>query len=66
VADVPQITTSKGLPPMLRKAAAIGAIAGMLATTAIAQEDRVPNGIPRLDHVFLIMIENHGGDPGQE
>jgi hypothetical protein len=45
---------------MLKKAAAIGFIAGMLATSAIAQEDRVPNGIPHLDHVFLIMMENHG------
>ena len=46
---------------MLRKAAAIGFVAaGMLATTAIAQEDRIPSGIPHLDHVFLIMMENHG------
>ena len=45
---------------MLRKAAAIGFVAGMLATTTFAQEDRVPSGIPHLDHVFLIMMENHG------
>ena len=45
---------------MFRKAAAIGLVAGMLATPTFAEEDRVPNGIPRLDHVFLIMMENHG------
>lgn len=45
---------------MLRKAAAIGAVAGMLATTTLAQEDRVPTGVPHLDHVFLTMMENHG------
>lgn len=45
---------------MLKKAAAIGLAAGMLATYTNAQEDRVPTGIPHLDHVFLIMMENHG------
>ena len=45
---------------MLKKAAAIGLVAGMLATPILAQEDRVPAGVPRLDHVFLIMMENHG------
>ncbi len=45
---------------MLKKAAAFGLVAGVLATSAFAQEDRVPTGIPHLDHVFLIMMENHG------
>ncbi len=45
---------------MLRKAASICLVAGMLATTTLAEEDRVPNSIPRLNHVFLIMMENHG------
>jgi hypothetical protein len=31
----------------------------MLAITGFAQEDH-PSGIPHLDHVFLIMMENHG------
>jgi len=31
-----------------------------LAVSAIAQEGPVPKGIPHLDHVFLIMMENHG------
>jgi hypothetical protein len=31
-----------------------------LAGTLLAQEGKVPEGIPRLDHVFVIMMENHG------
>jgi hypothetical protein len=45
---------------MFKQAAAIGLVAGVLASAAFAQEDRVPTGIPHLDHVFLIMMENHG------
>jgi phosphatidylinositol-3-phosphatase len=43
------------------KNAAILLGAGALCTSfVLAQEDRVPSGIPRLDHVFVIMMENHG------
>jgi hypothetical protein len=38
-------------------------IAGLLAfatSAALAQEGPVPTGIPHLDHVFVIMMENHG------
>jgi phosphatidylinositol-3-phosphatase len=45
---------------MFKKAAAVGLLAGALATAAFAQDDRAPKGIPHLDHVFLIMMENHG------
>jgi hypothetical protein len=31
-----------------------------LTTTGIAQQGPVPKGVPSLDHVFLIMMENHG------
>ena len=31
-----------------------------LAGSAIAAEGPVPKGVPHLDHVFLIMMENHG------
>jgi phosphatidylinositol-3-phosphatase len=44
---------------MLRKAA-LGFVAGALATAAFAQGNPNPSGIPHLDHVFLIMMENHG------
>ena len=30
-----------------------------LATVGFAQQDH-PRGVPHLDHVFLIMMENHG------
>ena len=45
---------------MLRQAAVLGVVAGMLATTGFAQNDRIKSDIPHLDHVFLIMMENHG------
>src|SRR6201998_657419 len=45
---------------MLKKALALGVAAGVLAATGSAQENRTPSGIPHLDHVFLIMMENHG------
>ena len=35
-------------------------VASALTTGGFAQEGRVPTGIPRLDHVFVIMMENHG------
>ncbi len=44
---------------MLRNAAALGLLAGALAIPSFAQQDH-PRGVPHLDHVFLIMMENHG------
>ncbi len=35
-------------------------LATALAGSAMAAEGPVPNGVPHLDHVFLIMMENHG------
>jgi hypothetical protein len=45
---------------MFRKAAALGLVAGVFASAACAQNDRIKSDIPHLDHVFLIMMENHG------
>jgi len=51
---------------MIKKAAILGLLAAALAGTAWAQSDRdhdnddVPKGIQHLDHVFVIMMENHG------
>jgi len=45
---------------MIKKAALLGLLAVVLAGAASAQEGKVPKGIPRLDHVFVIMMENHG------
>ena len=36
-----------------------GVIAAMLAGTAAAQTGAAPTGVPHLDHVFVIMMENH-------
>ena len=45
---------------MFRKAAALGLAAGVFASAAFAQNDRTKSDIPHLNHVFLIMMENHG------
>src|SRR3974377_2471303 len=45
---------------MLKKAAGVACLATLLASSAIAQEGPVPKGISHLDHVFVIMMENHG------
>ncbi len=36
-----------------------GALAAAVAGTALANEGPVPRGIPRYDHIFVIMMENH-------
>jgi hypothetical protein len=43
----------------LKSAAALLAAAS-LVSPAFANEGAVPKGIPRLDHVFVILMENHG------
>jgi hypothetical protein len=45
---------------MYRLKFAIAALLAMSAVSAVAHEKEVPTGIPRLDHVFVIMLENHG------
>jgi hypothetical protein len=35
-------------------------LCAVITGTALAQEGTVPKGIPHLDHVFLVMMENHG------
>ena len=45
---------------MKRKLATLSLLAISLAGTAFAGEGAVPKGVPRLNHVFVIMMENHG------
>jgi len=45
---------------MNKKAASVGLLAASLMGTVFAQEGPVPKGVPHLDHVFIIMMENHG------
>ena len=45
---------------MKKKAAILGLLATALVGTTFAGEGPVPKGIPHLDHVFFIMMENHG------
>ena len=45
---------------MLKKAAALGLAFSLLAAPMFANEGNAPKGVPHLDHVFVIMMENHG------
>ena len=45
---------------MIKKAAALGLSLALIAAPLFAHEGDVPRGIPHLDHVFVIMMENHG------
>lgn len=45
---------------MLKAAATLSVCLAALGSTLSAQEGAVPKGIPHLDHVFVIMMENHG------
>jgi hypothetical protein len=47
------------LGSMLRTFAAVGGICAFSAIPALGGEGTVPSGIPNLDHVFVIMMENH-------
>jgi hypothetical protein len=44
---------------MKKKSAILCLLAASLAVSASAQEGAVPKGVPPLDHVFLIVMENH-------
>src|ERR1700761_4945367 len=44
----------------LAAAAALGLAATVATTSSFANTGPVPTGVPRLNHVFVIMMENHG------
>jgi phosphatidylinositol-3-phosphatase len=44
---------------MLRKAATLGLAFTLMASPMLANEGDVPKGVPHLDHIFVIMMENH-------
>src|SRR6516164_6925232 len=45
---------------MIRKAAMVCLLAAGMSAAAAAQEKEASKGIPRMDHVFVILMENHG------
>ena len=44
----------------MKKCLMLACLAAALASPTFAAEGAVPTGIPHLDHVFVIMMENHG------
>ncbi len=54
--------TRRALAFTLRTLVTLGGIGALSAGQLLAQEGNVPSGIPHLDHVFLIMMENHAYD----
>jgi phosphatidylinositol-3-phosphatase len=45
---------------MSKKLASLGLAFALIAAPMFADEGAVPKGVPHLDHVFFIMMENHG------
>lgn len=45
---------------MRKSAAGLSLLISMMANAGFAAEGPIPRGIPHLDHVFVIMMENHG------
>jgi phosphatidylinositol-3-phosphatase len=41
------------------RVSSIGLLAAWIGGTALAHEGQVPGGMPRLDHIYVIMMENH-------
>ena len=54
--------TRRALAFTLRTLVTLGGIGALSAGQLLAQEGNVPSGIPHLDHVFVIMMENHAYD----
>jgi len=46
-------------PSILRTVATLGGMCALAAGSMLAQEGGVPSGVPQLDHVWVIMMENH-------
>jgi hypothetical protein len=45
---------------MTKKIAALGLSAMLMSSSGFAAEGPTPGGVPRFDHIFMIMMENHG------
>ncbi len=45
---------------MTKQIATLALVATGLVSSAVAAEGNAPKGVPHLDHVFVIMMENHG------
>src|ERR1700676_3328128 len=45
---------------MIKKIESLGLSCVLMAGPMFANEGAVPKGVPKLDHVFVIILENHG------
>jgi phosphatidylinositol-3-phosphatase len=56
----PEFTSMEQGVFMAKKAILAAGLMAALSSSALAGEGSVPTGVPPLQHVFLIMMENHG------
>jgi phosphatidylinositol-3-phosphatase len=54
------LTTCKEITMTMKKLILVLGLSILFVCNSLAQEGEVPKGIPPLNHVFLIMMENHG------
>jgi phosphatidylinositol-3-phosphatase len=57
---LPKTILEESETQMVKKIAAAGLSLALMAAPMFANEGAVPKGVPHLDHVFVIMMENHG------
>ena len=54
------VFTGEIIEMLIKKIVSLCALAAALVVPAFAQEGNIPKGVPNLDHVFVVMMENHG------
>src|SRR5665811_2313663 len=58
--SIPQCIPTQEIITMKKTIAALGQLGIALAGPVFAKEGNIPEGVHHLDHVFVIMMENHG------
>jgi hypothetical protein len=58
--SIPQCIPTQEIITMKKTIAALGLLGIALAGPVFAKEGNIPEGVRHLDHVFVIMMENHG------
>src|SRR5450759_4148038 len=58
--SIPQCKPTQENITMKKSIAVLGLLGIALAGPVFAKEGKIPEGVRHLDHVFVIMMENHG------